>query len=305
MARRARQVQIDPDALEHYAKALPVEELRDLPLSVEGPEDLEPEETAAFILVLDAVNFGSGYFPHLRKRPGLSGYRTIEASVREWWRRSGRLSPERLRAADAPFCADVFGQSLADEAIRELMQLFAEAWHQLGGLLGARHDDDPIGPIRAAQGSASRLVEELCRMPFFLDVSRYGEMQVPFLKRAQISVHDLALTVPGPLGEFEDLDRLTIFADNPVPHVLRLDGVLLFEPDLVDRIDRGIPLEHDSPEEVEIRACAVHATERIVQVLTSSGRHTTPRELDQWLWNRGQDERYKARPRHRSRTVSY
>jgi hypothetical protein len=27
--------------------------------------------------------------------------------------------------------------------------------------------------------------------------------------------------------------------------------------------------------------------------------------LDAWLWNRGQEPRYKARPRHRTRTVFY
>ena len=33
--------------------------------------------------------------------------------------------------------------------------------------------------------------------------------------------------------------RLTLFADNLVPHVLRIDGVLVFDPDLVQRIDAG------------------------------------------------------------------
>jgi len=40
--------------------------------------------------------------------------------------------------------------------------------------------------------------------------------------------------------------------------------VLEFEPELVARIDREELLEHDSPEEVEIRACAVHAVELLV-----------------------------------------
>ena len=33
----------------------------------------------AEMLVLDTVNFGSGWFPTLAKRPGLSGFRTVEA----------------------------------------------------------------------------------------------------------------------------------------------------------------------------------------------------------------------------------
>ena len=30
-----------------------------------------------------------------------------------------------------------------------------------------------------------------------------------------------------------------------------------------------------------------------------------PRILDNWLWNRGQQPRYKAIPRHRTRTTAY
>ena len=88
-----------------------------------------------------------------------------------------------------------------------------------------------------------------------------GTARVPFFKRAQIAAADLALAGLAPA---EDLDRLTLFADNLVPHVLRLDGVLEFDDDLVARIDAEELLEHDSPEEVEIRACALHAVELLV-----------------------------------------
>jgi hypothetical protein len=53
-------------------------------------------------------------------------------------------------------------------------------------------------------------------------------------------------------------------------------------------------------EESEIRACAVHACELIAERLG-----VPPRVLDTWLWDRGQEPRYKAVPRHRTRTVFY
>ena len=34
-------------------------------------------------------------------------------------------------------------------------------------------------------------------------------------------------------------------------------------------------------------------------------RRVPPRVLDNWLWNRGQEPRYKAIPRHRTRTTAY
>jgi hypothetical protein len=103
------------------------------------------------------------------------------------------------------------------------------------------------------------------------------------------------------VGQFADLDRLTMFADNLVPHVLRLDGVLRFSDELVARIDRGELIAHGSPEEVEIRACALQAVELIV----AAGAGTRASDIDQQLWLRGQGERYKARPRHRARCTAY
>jgi hypothetical protein len=125
-------------------------------------------------------------------------------------------------------------------------------------------------------------------MPFFDDQG--------FFKRAQIVPNDLALAG---LAEFEDLDRLTIFADNLVPHVLRVDGVLVYDEELARRVDAGELLEPGGAER-EIRACAVHACEQIAADLG-----VAPRILDTWLWDRGQEPAYKAIPRHRTRTVYY
>ena len=108
---------------------------------------------------------------------------------------------------------------------------------------------------------------------------------------------------PFPLaaGHFVDLDRLTIFADNLVPHVLRVDGVVSYAPDLLARIEREELIPAGSAEEVEIRACAVHAVELIRNQLHG----VTSMQLDYLLWNRGQARAYKAQPRHRTRTVFY
>jgi hypothetical protein len=83
--------------------------------------------------------------------------------------------------------------------------------------------------------------------------------------------------------------------------VLRIDGVLEFDAALVQRIDAGALIEHDSPEEVEIRACAVHAVELLVQAHGA----TTATAVDNVLWHRGGGPRYKAHPRHRARTTAY
>jgi hypothetical protein len=132
----------------------------------------------------------------------------------------------------------------------------------------------------------------------FADSSSYDELTIPFLKRAQIAAADLAHA--GVAG-WHDLAGLTMFADNLVPHVLRLDGILRFDPALVTRIDAGELIEHGSREEVEIRACALHAVELLVA--QRPGSHAAA--IDQLLWNRGGEAKYKARPRHRSRSTAY
>jgi len=142
------------------------------------------------------------------------------------------------------------------------------------------------------------LVRTLAGWDSFADTSTYEGITIPFLKRAQIAAADLDRAG---VASFEDLDRLTIFADNLVPHVLRLDGILSFDSALVKRIDRGELIEHGSPEEVEIRACALHAVELIV----AEHPETCAADVDQLLWLRGQDQRYKRVPRHRSRCTAY
>ena len=245
--------------------------------------DGSPEDVAAYMLTLDTINFGSGWFPTLRKRPGLSGYHTVAQALTERFRELGPWSPAELRAIDPTELAEVFGQ----DGPHELMDLYAEALRSLGAFLAGRSASDVV---EAVEGSAVRLAEVLAAgMPFFDDVG--------FWKRAQITANDLALAG---VTEFNDLDELTIFADNVVPHVLRVDGVLVYDGPLANRIERGDPIPPGSAKEVEIRACAVHACVHIARELG-----VPERTLDTWLWDRGQEPRYKALPRHRTRTVYY
>ena len=81
--------------------------------------------------------------------------------------------------------------------------------------------------------------------------------------------------------------------------MLRCDGVLVYDDDLAARIDAGQLLPTGRAER-EIRACAVHAC-----ALLARRVGMTERDLDNALWYRGQRDEYKARPRHRTRTVFY
>jgi Potential Queuosine, Q, salvage protein family len=239
-------------------------------------------DVATYVLVFDSVNFGSGWFPTLRKRPGLSGYFTVASAIADRFRAHGAWTPAELRAMRTEEVADTLGQPRD----HELMALHAQALRSLGGFLG---EADALTAIGCAEGSAERLATQLAgAMTLFADRG--------FYKRAQIVPADLQLAG---VARFADLDRLTIFADNVVPHVLRCDGVLVYDERLASHIDEGRLLRAGQAER-EIRACAVHACELIARQAGTSAQ-----ELDNWLWNRGRAPEYKRRPRHRCRTVYY
>jgi hypothetical protein len=277
VAADARWVSIDTAALEDVVPG-PPPALDPRHHYLEGRE----EDVAMYMLAVDAVNFGSGWFPTLAKRQGCSGYLTVAWAIADRFRGDGPWTSADLRAMRADELADTLGQ----RRDHELMALYAQALRSLGAFLG---DRGALAFVREAGGSAERLATLLaCGMTLFAD---HG-----FYKRAQIAAADLALAG---VARFGDLDRLTIFADNLVPHVLRCDGVLRYHEGLAAHIDAGMLLRV-GPQEREIRACAVHACELIARRAGVS-----PHELDNWLWSRGQDPAYKRIARHRCRTVYY
>ena len=276
IAAAARWVRIDPDA----------------PIATEGVAGLDteihlldapPEEVARYVLVLDAINFGSGWFPTLDvtgESPTDAFSRRLTEHARA---RGGPWTAAELRMLDAAAVAAVLEQDLA----HELMQLYAQALVQLGRWLG---DRSALDVVDAAGGSAQRLAADLAAgMPFFDDRG--------FYKRAQITANDLALAG---VAEFADIDALTVFADNLLPHVLRTDGVLVYDCELAALVDAGIELPPGGAMERELRACTVHACE-----LLAARLRVPPRTLDNWLWNRGQRPPYSERPAHLTRTVFY
>ncbi|MFN8204647.1 MAG: queuosine salvage family protein [Solirubrobacteraceae bacterium] len=278
-AARATSVRVDADAIAHVE------------LAGADPPQLDPtrhylegsaEDVATYLLTLDTINFGSGWFPTLRKRPNCSGYFTVAWGLADRFRAHGPWSNRELRAMRTEELADALGQTRD----HELMALFAQALRQLGAFLGERSALDLVGE---AGGQAQRLAELLAG-----GMTMYADRG--FYKRAQIVPSDLALAG---VARFSDLDRLTIFADNLVPHVLRLDGVLVYDQRLAAHIDAQ-RLLRPGPQEREIRACAVHACTAIAARLQISEQ-----ELDHLLWTRGGQPQYKAVPRHRCRTIWY
>jgi hypothetical protein len=260
IAARARHVRIDP------AAAVPEggrEGLDPQLHFLDGP----PQDVARYVLILDAVNFGSGWFGELATgTDALTARLTAHARAEHPW------TAAQLRALTA---ADV-GATLDLDPGHELTRLYAHGLNQLGAWLGDAPPD--LGD------SAEAFAQRLTAMPFFADTG--------FYKRAQIAAHDLHLAG---VARYADVARLTIFADNLVPHVLRHHGVLVYDDELAAKVDAGEELAQGGEHETEIRACAVHACEALARA-----HGVAPATLDNRLWNLGAP----GRP-HVTRTVYY
>lgn len=308
VAEGAALVRIDPDIVPAYAARL----LAEGHGRAEAPADPwlatsgDGETRVALVLALDTINFGSGYHPLIAKRPGCSGAVTMATALRQHAERSGGITADGLRRLTVADAHDIFGQAFDDGPVDELMGRFATALADLGTLVADQYAGQFLDLVIDANHSAARLVTLLDQLPYFRDVAAWHGIDVPIYKRAQLAAADLHRAFAGEgQGRFEDLDRLTAFADNLVPHVLRVDGLLRYDEDLAATIDAGELLEPGSVAETEIRACGVHAVELLVAAMAAAGDRTTPQALDYVLWFRGGAPRYKAIRRHRARSVFY
>ena len=86
---------------------------------------------------LDAINFGSGWFPTLRKRAG--PLRLRHDRGRPARPRSSATGPWTRRRADRARCGRPRRRSLGQDPDHELMALFARSLHELGGHVAAEY----------------------------------------------------------------------------------------------------------------------------------------------------------------------
>ena len=263
-----------------------VEALRERPVPAwDARRHYAGERIVEYVLVLDTLNFsfwGSG-----------RGYWQLAEALRDAFAAGDPLwEPERLLGLDEAALTALIGELPLMErrvaALQELAELARrEANGELAGLV------PPSAPELA--GFLSRNLES------FRDVSVYGEVEVPFLKRAQIAAADL--WGAGAIG-FPDVDQLTCFADYKLPQALRHLGALEYSEHLAGKVDDWVELEAGEPEEVEIRAATVVAVEELRDRLEGAGRKLLAVEVDWLLWDYSQGL-FPVRPHHRTRTVFY
>ncbi len=279
------------------------------------PTSDEPAKLANLVLVVDALNFcfwsvPSSGRPRWQVTHGgatYDGYAALAVALR-------RAVEGGYPLWDGDYLgtiteADVSEILAGDPGSEPIPLLHARMVHlrEVGVALVERWEGSFLHAIRAARGSAPKLVAEVLRaLPSFRDTAPSGQREARFYKRAQILVADVygAFAGQGP-GAFHDLDTLTAFADYKVPQVLRQLGVLRYEPELAGAIARYELIPPESDEELEIRAATVWAVELLRQELARRGGRMPAYAIDWALWQAGQSLPKAAEPYHRTLTVYY
>jgi len=186
---------------------------------------------------------------HLTKHVGLP----ITSS--DFWQNEEECTEDVLR--------HVF-RSATDEGIpllRERLHCLREA----GQVLYERFNCSFTDCIAQANGSAAALVNLLVdNFPGFRDETRFHGKTVRFYKRAQILVGDLWACFNGEgYGRFDDIDKITMFADYRIPQMLNSLGCLRYSPPLYSRVSHQEAIATGENCEIELRGCSIWCVELI------------------------------------------
>ena len=303
---RANHVTIDQDKIAVYARQMVDKYKLTTAMSAENHLvlDKDPRLTATYVLALDSINFGSGYFEIAKRAFVELEYNHIAKSLKNAFMGGLWRDPARwMDATAADFHTILSVRPRAHPELDSLMELFAYHLSESGKRIVAEYRGDVMNLIEASNGSAAKLADIVSSWPTFYDTAFYRGVEVPFFKRAQILAADMVLSLK--TLNFSDMDQLTIFADNMVPHVLHCDGILSYSPDLQKQIDQGEFIDSGSAQEIELRAAAIHAVELMKQSLQEQGRSFTSVNLDHILWHRGYEPAIYAKRSHKTLSVWY
>ncbi|KAL5114704.1 hypothetical protein ACEQ8H_007438 [Pleosporales sp. CAS-2024a] len=232
------------------------------------------ESTVNFIFTMDLLNFSfwsekeeQDRFAIVYRGKRWTGYWSLVALLQ-------RALEQAIPITDPTFwideerCTDDVLRTVFSSGIEgtEDIPLFEErvrCLREAGQILEEEFDSSVITLIQDAKHSAAGLVNLLAeKFTCFRDEGTFERKKVRFLKRAQIFVADLWAAFDGQeYGQFNDIDKITMFADYRVPQMLHSLGVLWYCPPLDNTIRRLEMIESGHSWEMQIRGCSIWAIE--------------------------------------------
>lgn len=304
----AKFVRIDDEALNRLADTLGIGELIipkwDIPVYVSGTM----EDVIDFVFLENSINFAFTDF--------VTGAKYCTEYLGTEWKGSYGMLAALKKAIDSgvPLLDGAYLRDISFEEMRSIftdsIPMLKERWEifrEVGGVLCDRYGGHFHNLYAAANGrlfnNGKGLVELLTAdFPSFDDSGVIDGHAVRFDKRAQLA----PAILQGKYQEtplFEDIDKLTIFADYVLPKGLRDHGVLVYAPELATAVDKGEMIPAWSRKEMEIRAATVHAADRIMGRINAAREDPiTILHLDYALWS---SSRKTPGRHHLTKTISY
>lgn len=303
---KARLVSIDEAAVGRWAKETPPDALRPSGHELIGQLTGSQEGLANLVLLIDALNFCFWSSNPLQ----------FEWRGRMYHRYEAMFVSLMLATRYEPKWRDAeYWLSVPSSELREMLTgkgelLLLDEREQIvretGRILLERFDGQFMHAIESVSGRAWPLaVLLMTEFDSFRDVARFQGEIVYLMKRAQICPLDISACWqahghPGLSG----LDELTAFADYRVPQALRHLGIIQFEPELAETVDRDEEIAPGSDVEVQIRAATIQAVDKMVKALSGAGKRACAWEIDWYLWGLARSGVIQAK-HHRTRTVYY
>ncbi|XP_076799812.1 queuosine 5'-phosphate N-glycosylase/hydrolase-like [Clavelina lepadiformis] len=334
IAERSTNVIIDENGIKKTASVL-VEKVMNGKFSIGGwkKEKLHPsvtnEAAIDFIFVMDTLNFSfwpdgnDEKFTIMYEKVSYTGYWALVAALK-------RAQDEGFAITDAKFmsCVDqntfshIFRSST--ESNIPLLRERVEALNDAGSVLLNNFNGTFLNCLKSCEKDAIALIRTIVsNFKSFRDESQYEGQKVSFYKRAQILVADIWDCFQGKgLGEFYNIDELTMFADYRVPQTLEYFGILCYTSELKKILRNQTVLESGSRYELEIRGCSIEAVERlktelrrqILEVSNGEREKNTKQNtmvnsitVDFYLWDYAKSHRKQMAhlPFHKVRTIYY
>ena len=311
---RSHHVRTDLARIAAVAKWMAYEELPFIQFPLDFDPLTEREKAIDFAMVANTINtafidFESGvkFETEAEGRTWSDSQATTTCVKRALAEGTPVLDGRYLAELTRPELAKIFTGNIEMPMLDEKLEVLRAAGKTLteryDGFFHNFVDSCSLRLFDAGKGLVDRLIAEF---PRFDDTSDYHGHRVHFHKLAQLGYWGLYAGFR-PHGGFpiEDIGSMTAFADYIVPVALRVMEIMVYTPELEERINTGKLVPRDSDEEIEIRAHMLYAT----ALLTEEINARRPPELqviipqvDARLWSS-----YPAThwPHHLTRTIMY
>ncbi|SEN30139.1 queuosine salvage family protein [Nitrosomonas marina] len=269
--------------------------------------DKSRENLLNYIFILGSVNFGSGFLLDTPDRSKQFGYRTIASRLKEYFENNHSLSSDRLISLNLDCSNRIFKIPQDTEDGRQIGMLYRSAIAEMGQFIENQYNGSFSRAAEEALESTQIFLEKLINLNSFGDIAICGGQKVYFLKKAQLLIADIIRALNySPLSHKKLLAKLTIFPDNHLANVLRIENILEYSSELKNKVDNKIELLQGTDEEVELRAATVCAGQDIVQNRKKFGFETNAVEIDWYLWNVAKSSyTYTRKATHKTKTLFY